>query len=130
MKLNAILLVDDNDVDNFIHQRVIGLVNFSQQVYSCTSARSAKELIAQLQEQENPLPEMIFLDLNMPGENGFEFLDWFVTLPQSLQDSVKVVILTSSNNNADIQKIKDFPFVVKFITKPLKKEDLALLATL
>lgn len=124
MKILSVLLIDDNDVDNFIHRRVIGITQFAENVHACTSVKGAKEFIQALIQSKEPLPSVIFLDLNMPGENGFAFLEWFNQLPEEYKSSSKIVILTSSNNQADVDHVFSFANVIKFITKPLKKEDL------
>ncbi|MCS7077862.1 MAG: response regulator [Bacteroidia bacterium] len=124
MKLQSVLLIDDNDVDNFIHRRVIDIMAFAQSVHACTSVKSAKEFIDTLVRSQENLPEIIFLDLNMPGENGFAFLEWFKEFSAKYPNQSKIVILTSSNNQADVDHVFSYTNVIKFITKPLKKDDL------
>lgn len=128
MKIQSVLLIDDNDVDNFIHRRVIDIMGFAENVHACTSVKGAKEFIEALYKSGEPLPNVIFLDLNMPGENGFAFLEWFSKTFADHTNSSKIIILTSSNNQADVDHVFSFSNVIKFITKPLKKEDLAQLA--
>ncbi|MCS7029667.1 MAG: response regulator [Bacteroidia bacterium] len=125
MKVRSILLIDDNDVDNFIHRRVIDIMQFAQHVHACTSVKNAKEFIELLVKNKEPLPDVIFLDLNMPGENGFAFLEWFKDFSQQYNNHTKIIILTSSNNQADVDHAFSYQNVVKFITKPLKKDHLA-----
>lgn len=128
MKVVSVLLIDDNDVDNFIHRRVIDIMGFAQNVHACTSVKGAKEFVEALVKSGEALPDVIFLDLNMPGENGFTFLEWFASTFAQHPNPSKIVILTSSNNQADVDHVFSFSNVVKFITKPLKKEDLTQLA--
>lgn len=128
MKVMSVLLIDDNDVDNFIHRRVIDLMGFAQNVHACTSVKGAKEFVEALVKSGEPLPDVIFLDLNMPGENGFAFLEWFSNTFANHPNPSKIVILTSSNNQTDVEYVFSFSNVVKFITKPLKKDDLTQLA--
>jgi len=128
MKVLSVLLIDDNDVDNFIHRRVIDIMGFAENVHACTSVKGAKDFINALLKSNEPLPNVIFLDLNMPGENGFAFLEWFSSISAQHPNPSRIIILTSSNNQADVDHVFSFSNVVKFITKPLKKEDLAQLA--
>ncbi len=128
MKVVSVLLIDDNDVDNFIHRRVIDITGFAENVHACTSVKGAKDFVDTLVKSGESLPDIIFLDLNMPGENGFAFLEWFTNTFAQHSNPSKIIILTSSNNQADVDHVFSFSNVVKFITKPLKKEDLTQLA--
>ena len=70
------------------------------------------------------LPDVIFLDINMPIVDGFVFLFEFEMFPDQIKEKCKVIILSSSNNKRDIAKIVDNEYVIKFITKPLTEKAL------
>jgi CheY-like chemotaxis protein len=69
-------------------------------------------------------PDVIFLDLNMPDVDGFSFLENFNTLPESIRQKTKIVVLTSSNNKKDKELVFTNQNVIQFITKPLKQADI------
>jgi CheY-like chemotaxis protein len=71
------------------------------------------------------VPEVIFLDLNMPVLNGFELLDELIKLPKERLNAMQVVVLTSSSSSADREKAFKYPCVVDYISKPLSLTNLA-----
>lgn len=122
--VELVLLVDDNDTDNFISKRIIEITKFAKRVEVKNSGQSALEYLEQMKDSPENLPDVIFLDINMPIKNGFVFLYEFETFPDSIKDKCKVIILSSSNNKRDIAKIIDHEYVIKFITKPLTEKSL------
>ncbi|MFT5513070.1 MAG: response regulator of citrate/malate metabolism [Bacteroidia bacterium] len=113
-----IYLIDDDEIQNLINTRVIGIAAENIVVKAFTSAENAlSDLIA----NAATLPDIIFLDINMPKMNGWDFLDAYV----KLENKVKVYMLSSSINNKDIQKSEKYDVVNGFICKPLVVERLS-----
>lgn len=132
--IDLVMLVDDNDTDNFISKRIIEITKFAKRVEIKNSGKSALQYLEDNQGNPDNLPDLIFLDINMPIVDGFVFLFEFEMFPEELKKKCKVVILSSSDNKRDIEKIIDNEHVIKFITKPLTDSALndvkALLGTL
>jgi two-component system, NarL family, nitrate/nitrite response regulator NarL len=124
-KVNKTLLIDDSDIDLFIQRRFLEVYNFSHQLVSYKSATEALNWLKNINGQEPP--EVIFLDLNMPEVDGFDFLKSFNSLPEKVRTTSRIVVLTSSNSSQD----RDLAFanknVIQFITKPLKQSDIEML---
>jgi len=114
-----VMLVDDNDTDNLISKRVLELSGFSDRVVVQSSGKSALEYLQSHKYDEATLPDILFLDINMPIVDGFVFLFELEKFCATLAKSPKVVILSSSDSSQDIDRIIDNPNVVGFITKPL-----------
>ena len=117
--IELVMLVDDNDTDNFISKRIIEITKFAQRVEIKNSGKSALQYLEQEQNTPENLPNLIFLDINMPIVDGFVFLFEFEMFPDAVKNKCKIVILSSSDNKQDIKKIVDNEHVIKFITKPL-----------
>jgi CheY-like chemotaxis protein len=118
-KLNCIMLIDDNPHDNFFHERTIKQNNINSVVLAKTSGREALEY---LKSEKLPQSDLIFLDINMPGMNGWEFLKEYNQLDKELQSHAIIVMLTTSDNPNDMAKAKNWSFVSEYITKPLTEE--------
>jgi len=122
--VGLVMLVDDNDTDNFISKRIIEITNFAEEVIVKSSGKSALDYLNDNADDVSNLPEIIFLDINMPIVDGFVFLYEFEKFSSSVKDNSKVIILSSSDNKRDIDKIVNNDYVIKFITKPLTEKSL------
>jgi len=123
-KLGLVMLVGDNDTDNFISKRIIEITNFATEVIVKSSGKSALDYLEENNDDAESLPEIIFLDINMPIVDGFVFLYEFEKFNDTVKDKCKVIILSSSDNKRDIDKIVNNDYVIKFITKPLTENAL------
>ena len=117
--IGLLMLVDDNDTDNFISKRIIEITKFSKRVEVKSSGKSALDYLKENQNNPSELPNIIFLDINMPIVDGFVFLYEFEKFNELVKSKCKVIILSSSDNKRDIDKIVNNNHVIKFITKPL-----------
>ncbi|MDH5396700.1 MAG: response regulator [Cyclobacteriaceae bacterium] len=127
-KYNSVMLIDDNEIDNLINQKMIEAVNISENIYTHTGAKSAIEFLRNLEKvkgvADEVLPDVIFLDIDMPLMDGFQFLDEFLKLEQSTQSKCRIVMLTSSINPQDVSKSKKYTCVKKYVNKPLTQNTL------
>jgi len=122
--LKMVMLVDDNDTDNFISRRIIEITKFAGEVVIKNSGKSALEYLEENKNEIHKLPDLIFLDINMPIVDGFVFLYEFEKFSDTVKDKCKIIILSSSDNKRDIDKIVNNDYVIKFITKPLTEKAL------
>jgi len=122
--VNMALLIDDNETDNFIHSRIIEITAFAAKIEVKESAIKALEFLQQNQDNHRNLPEIIFLDLNMPYMNGYDFLAHFEKLSDTVKNKCRICVLSSSDHEADIARIQTNPFVSHYFTKPLSVQAL------
>ena len=115
------MLVDDDEDDNFFHEREIIDSHMAKTVVVKDSGKKALDY---LRAKTNPLSDLIFLDINMPGMTGWEFLNEYTLLEEELKGRAVIVMLSTSANPKDIEKAKNWEFVSDYITKPLTKERL------
>jgi CheY-like chemotaxis protein len=127
--LNCILLIDDDDATNFIHETIIKMADVDTHIEVCNSARKALDYLSNKGEYSAntgyPQPGIIFLDINMPGLSGWDFLAEYDTLPEDQKAKVVVSMLTTSLNPDDQQKGNNDPNVERFLIKPLTVEKLS-----
>jgi CheY-like chemotaxis protein len=127
-RFKAVMLIDDNEIDNLINQKMIEASTLSENIYVHTGAKSAIEFlknIEKLGKAGHPiLPQVIFLDIDMPLMDGFQFLDEFEKFRVDTKEICNIVMLTSSINPQDVNKSKKYQYVRKYINKPLTQDTL------
>lgn len=127
-KNKSVMIIDDNDIDNFINEKMLKSSCFSENVYTHTSVTSALEFFKNLSSIPNIpdalIPSFIFLDINMPILDGFHFLQEFNNLGYSFIPKIKIVMLTTSLNPCDLEKTKQYKNVVAYLYKPLVQVDI------
>lgn len=116
----SILLVDDDEINNFISIKLIKKALDNTAISACLNGKFAIDELAQIQKQDpSLLPDFILLDINMPIMNGWEFLDEYKRLNIDPLGKSKIYIISSSVFSNDINKARSYPLVQNFISKPL-----------
>jgi len=127
-RYKTVMLIDDNEIDNLINQKMIEAADISQNIYTHTGAKSAIEFLRNMEQLKEVativLPQIIFLDIDMPLMDGFQFLDEFQKLSKETKDHCNIVMLTSSINPQDMDKAKEYTYVKKYLNKPLSQDTL------
>jgi CheY-like chemotaxis protein len=118
--IKSLFLIDDDRIFNMIHTRIIHNTDYNINIQPFHNARHALKVLRELVESDPfHFPDLIFLDINMPGMDGWEFLEEFGKLPESAAGNCEVVMLSSSIDPMDIEKSKTYSKVKVFVSKPL-----------
>ncbi|WP_395062091.1 response regulator [Flavobacterium sp.] len=133
--LSKILCVDDDPITLMLCKKVIEKAEFSKIIDTAQNGEEALIYFDNLQEitnEDNKLvPELMFLDLNMPVMGGWEFLDIFSNKKyDSIFPNLKVIVLSSTIDPKDIEKSKSYTMVIDFLSKPITKDTLKLLSNI
>ena len=118
-KLNCTLLVDDDVISNYISEKIIRSSEITNELKIVQNGHVAYEYLENCASVDNPCPELIFLDINMPVMDAFDFLTLYKKLDK--KDKGYVIILTSSDNPDDIEHLLQFE-IMDYINKPLTNE--------
>ena len=122
--LKSILLIDDNEVTQFITRHLLEELQVARQVEICRNAEDALEYLA----GPAPAPELILLDLNMPGLDGFGFLEQFEKQFRRRKYKPYIAVYTTSAREQDKARAEQFAAVIAYLEKPLNAEKLKLLS--
>lgn len=121
--IKTVLCVDDDPITLMLSKMVLNKASFCNKLVTAKNGEEAILYFENLLITNDNYPNLIFLDLNMPIMNGWEFLDNFIEKELHLTfKEIKVVILSSSVDPNDIEKSKKYPIVIKFLPKPINKE--------
>ncbi len=130
--LEKVLCVDDDPITLMLCKKVILKAHLSNEIDSAINGEDALNYFDSLIAENSPgsenYPQLIFLDLNMPVMNGWEFLDIFSKNQYAQHFSrTKVIVLSSTIDPNDIDKSKEYPMVIEFLSKPITTEIIELL---
>jgi CheY-like chemotaxis protein len=129
--LNHIVLIEDNETTSFLNNRLLSRLGVARQVSSFSKAEEALDFLwSSEQDAAVPqvVPDLVFVDLKMPGMNGFDFLERYSQLPAAAQERTVVAVLTTSMHGADTARVAQYPNV-EYLTKPLTEEKMQRLLT-
>lgn len=125
-KFGCILIVDDDYASNYLTEIILEDMQLTEQIYIARNGKEALGLIIQYCKEGDPqvsslCPQLIFLDINMPVMDGFEFLEEFESLEFIKNNPIPVFLLTTSTNSRDIEKARRYR-VSAYIEKPLTED--------
>jgi CheY-like chemotaxis protein len=120
--MKRVCIIDDDPIYQMLAKRLISLNQYSDVVLDYRDGNEAYLALKQMHEQGEKMPDVIFLDINMPIWDGWDFLDEIVKL--ELQHTFEIYMVSSSTSPHDKEKAESYRFVKGFLTKPLEISDL------
>jgi len=111
------MIVDDNELDSFVLKNILSANGFTSEALLMLDGRSALDYLKVNTSEK--LPRVIFLDIMMPGMDGFEFLEHFEKLPQEVRDKCRIILISTSESFKDLNRANKNRFVYRFLNKPI-----------
>jgi len=124
-KIETVCVIDDDDIYQIITTKEIEETALVNNILLFSDGEKAIRYIETAIAESKKLPDIIFLDLNMPVMDGWDFLDEFLVLKPKMNKKVVLYIVSSSIDNRDIDKARSISAVTDFIIKPITKNQLA-----
>jgi len=125
-KINTICIIDDDPITVFGIKKMLNSIGVAEQIKTYVNGKQAIDSITAMVENKEEIPEVIFLDINMPIMDGWQFLEKFIALP--IERKIKINIVTSSIDPYDKQQWELYNakthHVVAFNNKPIRKGDI------
>lgn len=121
-RLNIVLLIDDDEPTNFLNELIISQMECADSIVAVQSGQEAIDFLCTEKDGTFPKPDLMLLDINMPGMNGWEFLEKYERLDDAQKGNVIIMMLTTSLNPDDEAKANGIKEIKSFMKKPLTKE--------
>jgi CheY-like chemotaxis protein len=116
--VKTILCIDDSEVDTFLAEQFLVSERIAEEVIQCHDASKALGLLKELSRIKS-MPDRIILDINMPGMDGFQFLEEYENAFTDHWEQSRIIMCSSSLNTEDRDKAFSYGSVVAFLTKPI-----------
>ncbi|WMN10744.1 response regulator [Marivirga salinae] len=123
-KLNYVLLVDDDEATNYLNKMIIEERGCAEEIIIVENGLEALKFLTNKRNGKFPQPDLIFLDINMPLMDGWEFLEEYKKLEENQKSKVIIVMLTTSINPDDKEKAHNHQEIQNYENKPLDEQKL------
>lgn len=121
-RYKKVLVIDDTDIDRLLADKIIKKYDFAEEVVLMESANEMLDYLHNYHIGPHASQELIFLDINMPETDGWQFLEQFDLLDEKIKDNFKILVVSSSTDPKDKKRAFGNKYVIDFITKPLSKD--------
>jgi CheY-like chemotaxis protein len=125
MKINTVCIVDDDIVYQITTKKILEKINGTKNILVFSNGEEAFEYLSKVVSDENALPDIILLDVNMPYMNAWQFLEAYRKLKPLLTKLITIYIISSSVSHNDIQKAKSMEDVKDYFVKPISMDQYA-----
>jgi CheY-like chemotaxis protein len=119
MKLKCVLLIDDDEIINFLNHHVLKNAGIAQSIEIAETVKDALQLLEYNEVEGSPFPELIFLDLNMPGMSGWDFIEEYKKIKNESGLHSIIIVLTTSVNPDDNMRANKISEIAEFRSKPM-----------
>lgn len=117
-----VALVDDDKVFQLIASRSIKATNFQGRILQFNNGEEAIDHLKKNADNLSEIPDVVFLDINMPVVDGWGFLEDFIDLKPLIQKTIRIYMVSSSVDPRDIARAQSFEEVREYVPKPISQQ--------
>jgi CheY-like chemotaxis protein len=125
-KISNVCIIDDDPITVFGIKKMLNILDLAEEIKTYVNGKEAIDDISSMVEKNSPIPEVIFLDINMPIMDGWQFLEKFLAL--NIETKIRINIVTSSIDPYDMQQWENYKnkthHLLDFRNKPIRKNDI------
>jgi CheY-like chemotaxis protein len=123
-KLPLIGIIDDDKIYQFMLTRLIKNNMLSERIVTFMDGEKAIQYLSENKADTKNIPDIIFLDINMPIMDGWQFLEEYANIKAELKKKIVIIMLSSSVNPIDVERANKITEIADYIVKPIKSEEL------
>ncbi len=123
-KLETCCIIDDDPIFIYGTKRVIRDMDLAGEVIVFNNGQQAADAFLLLAQSGQRFPQIIFLDLNMPILDGWNFLEYFRDLTDGHECTTSIYVMSSSIDPRDMERVKSYPMVAEYLLKPMSPAEL------
>jgi CheY-like chemotaxis protein len=121
----VIAVVDDDKIFQLIATRSIKATHFAGKILQFSNGSEALHYLEEHASEEGEIPDVLFLDINMPLVDGWMFMEDFIDLKQRIHKPIRIYMVSSSIDPKDIERAKAIHDVTAYVTKPISQQKFA-----
>jgi CheY-like chemotaxis protein len=125
----SILLIDDSEIDVLVNRRLMEIWRFSENIIIANSGEEGLQFLKTECTSADYAPDLILLNVHLPGMGGYEFIEEFKALPLHIKNKSKIVVLSAVQKQNELNEALQNSFVLTNIEKPLTQHSLKALIT-
>ena len=122
--LYNICVVDDDDIYQFTISKTLKSLELAKKITVFSDGEEALNFMLDNLNNENELPDVILLDINMPIMDGFQFMSEYVKIKPKVGKNITIYMVSSSVDPVDIERAKSISEISDYIVKPIKRGEL------
>jgi CheY-like chemotaxis protein len=126
--MRKLVIIDDDPIDHFMMKHILKDKNYFDATTYTFYGQLVLDYIEEYKAEPEKLPDVIFLDLNMPEFSGWDFLERMEQMQHEVNKNIQVYIISSSVRHIDKEASAKYPFVNDFISKPVESSDIERIA--
>lgn len=119
MKVNTICIIDDDLIYQITSKKMLERINVTNNILVFSDGEDAYKFLAEKASNADELPDIIFLDVNMPFMDAWQFLEAFTILKTLITKHIIIYVISSSISDTDIQRAKNIEAVKDYFVKPI-----------
>jgi len=119
-----VMIVDDDSLDRIILHKTLTQVALADEIIEADSGMKALDLLTADSMEHRLFPDLIFLDVNMPAMDGFQFLDIFTQLSRDYSSRCRIILVCALDRATDRKKAMEYDCVIGYYLKPLSEKTL------
>ncbi|NIJ55659.1 response regulator [Dyadobacter arcticus] len=122
--LERLCVVDDDPVFTFLLKKIIEKTQVTLETVFFENGQEAIDYLLECNFQQQKLPELILLDINMPILDGWQFIDEYAKIHPSLSKGISIFMVSSSTENEDYERAMSTGFITDYVHKPIYATEL------